>query len=142
MAHKLTGQNLEYVALNMEDCKKDLLYKRRMVVRVCSGNALSKMKSILEQAYNPEKTLIGPDCSVVLAFTFVWQRDEAVNDVNAAVDEYMSATYNTNPPASPDTPDTPEKPEKDDTEDKPDYTTYIIIGVLAAIIIALLWRRR
>lgn len=137
MAHKLTGQDLEYVANNMKDCKKDPLYKRRMVVRVYSANASNEMKSILERAFNPERSLFEVDGDVVLKFPYVWQRDEAVRDLNAAVDEYLATAYGPTP--DPDTPTVP----TNETETKTDYTTYIIIGAAAVVIIALLlWLRK
>lgn len=136
MAHKLTGKALEYVSLNVEEIKKAPLDKRGMYVKVSDPSTGEQVMQRLKQAYAAKDYYKGLGWrDFTITFPTVWQRDEAVNDANAALIEY----FDTN--EEPDTPN-PTAP-KDEEETKTDYTTYIIIGAAAVVIIALLlWRRK
>lgn len=141
MAHKLTGKNLEYVSDNMVSCKKHLIDKRGMTVTVADESTGEQVKNRLMSAYAAKDYYKGLGWKdFTITFPTVWQRDEAVNDVNAAVIEYRD--MQDDPGIEPTEPASIAQPDEEET-DKPDYTTYVIIGVAAAIIIAmLLWRRK
>ena len=133
MSHKLTGKALEYVALNVEKCSKDWLYKRVMNVTVGDASAGKRVCQYLVEAYGPKKYFpVEGWKKFGLRFEYVWQRDQAVADVNAAQSAYFDEEPDTEEPTD------PEKPEKEE-ETETDWTTYIIIGVAAAVILLLLW---
>lgn len=142
MAHKLTGKSLEYVALNVVEIKKATLDKRGMYVKVSDPSTGEQVMQRLKQAYAAKDYYKGLGWrDFTITFPTVWQRDEAVNDANAALIEYFDTNEEPDPTPDPDTPN-PTAP-KDEEETKTDYTTYIIIGAAAVVIIALLlWRRK
>lgn len=141
MAHKLTGKNLEYVALNVVEIKKATLDKRGMYVKVSDSSTGEQVMQRLKKAYAAKDYYKGLGWKdFTITFPTVWQRDEAVNDANEALIEYRDTHDEPAPTPDPDTP-TPTMPKDEEETDKPAYTTYVIIGVAAAIIIALLlWR--
>lgn len=143
MAHKLTGKNLEYVALNVEEIKKAPLDKRGMHVKVSDPSTGEQVMQRLKQAYAAKDYYKGLGWrDFTITFQYVWQRDEAVNDANAALIEYFNMHDEPAPTPDPDTPETTVPKDEEETK-KPDYTTYIIIGAAAVVIIALLlWRRK
>ena len=142
MAHKLTGKALEYVSLNVEEIKKAPLDKRGMYVKVSDPSTGEQVMQRLKQAYAAKDYYKGLGWrDFTITFPTVWQRDEAVNDANAALIEYFDTNEEPAPTPDPDTPN-PTAP-KDEEETKTDYTTYIIIGAAAVVIIALLlWQRK
>lgn len=142
MAHKLTGKALEYVALNVEEIKKAPLDKRGMYVKVSDPSTGEQVMQRLKQAYAAKDYYKGLGWrDFTITFATVWQRDEAVNDANAALIEYFDTHEEPAPEPDPDTPN-PTAP-KDEEETKTDYTTYLIIGAAAVVIIALLlWQRK
>ena len=160
MSHKLKGNNLAYVAQHLVSCSKHSS-KRWAKVVTDSADAGSKVYNILKAAYKPSDYSKGLDWEdFSMKFDTVTGRDEAVQDINEAVAEYMEAH-----PDQLDTPlDDPIGSGKDDKEGyrpgqttggganatpdspeetKTDWTTYIILGAAAAIIIALVvWKRK
>ena len=140
MSHKLTGEALKYVALNLEKCSKDWINKRVMVVVVSDSSAGSKVCEYLVAAYKPKSYgQVTGWKKFYLRFDYVWQRDQAVEDVNAAVDEYWEA-HNT-PLTEHDDPTPSDSGDKEEDESDNNLTTYIIIGAAAIIIALLLWKR-
>ena len=146
MAHYLTGKNLEYVALNVDTIEKHPLDKRGMHVTVADQSTADQVKQRLMAAYSAKGSynLFGGR-DFTITFDKVWKRDEAVADANAAILEYFDAQPDDPPYGSGNNPDadTTEIEGSTAATTKTDYTTYIIIGVAAVIIIALLlWKRK
>ena len=141
MAHKLKGKDLEYVALNQETIKKAPLDKRGMYVKVSDPSTGEQVMRRLKQAYSAKDYYKGLGWrDFTITFQYVWQRDEAVEDANAAIVEYFNLQAE-NPTNDPN-PDTPSGNEPSNQSNTTDYTSYIIIGLAVVIIALLLWQRK
>lgn len=81
---------------------------------------------------------IGDKRDFYLGFVSADARDAVYNDLKNAV----ASIKNTNQYQDAYLTDAPETTDTGDTGKKTDLTTYIIIGAAAAIIIALLWKRK
>lgn len=146
MSHKLTGEALKYVADNLKTCTKYALDKRKMYVSVDNAAAGQRVCQYLMSAYGAKSydTILGGWGDFVLKFDYMWQRDNAVLDVNAAVQEYLE-THNT-PLTEYDDPTPSDSTaiveEDEESASNNNLTTYIIIGAAAIIIALLLWKSK
>lgn len=126
--------------------------RRRVLIVTDSEETGKRLAGQISGLYGENK--IATDGDGYKDFSLVFDHnsdkiDKTINDFNGAVSEYIEAhpeefgyVVNGNPEndhgnGKPD-PET-DKPDPEDSEDeKPDYTTYIIIGAAALIIIVLL----
>lgn len=143
MAHKLKGKDLEYVALNQESIKKAPLDKRGMYVKVSDPSTGEQVMNRLKQAYSAKDYYKGLGWrDFTITFQYVWQRDEAVADANAALIEYYDTHGDDPTPTNDPDPETPTNGAASDQSNTIDYTNYIIIGLAVVIIVLLLWQRK
>lgn len=153
MSHKLKGNTLAYVATHLVRCRKHASKRCRAVIVADDRESWNKLQQKLTSIYTDAsiKDDSGKDCDFSLVFDNSGRRDEVVADINGAVGEYLEAHPEVdNPDYEPDPDPTPApttdtivgEGEDEETETKTDYTTYIIIGAAAAIVIALLvWKK-
>lgn len=143
---RLTGGKLAFFAEHLEEIKK--AYKTQ--IYLCFDDAGNGFK-----AYLILKELFGSDLNYeaygsdwrdyYVGFTSQAKRNEAYDELSNDIGTYLAAEFEeeykededeeeTPPPPTPPTPEEP-KPEQ------PDYTTYIIIGAAAIVIVLLLWKK-
>ena len=139
-SHKLTGTLLEYAAEHIVVCRAHKNANRRVLIETDDEQSWGRLQSKLKSVYGAKEVLdnSGNDLDFSLKFDSEERRDEVVNDINDAIEEYLNA--------NPETPTNyqPSHDEDDDDKEteKTDWTTYIILGAAAAIIIALLlWKK-
>ena len=151
MSYKLKGQALAFVASHMTLCRAHRNAASRAYVTVDEEDNVSRVMAFLQNTYPVKKfddTSI-TDLDFVMVFKDSETRYNVVNDINAAVAEYLEAHPEViNPDYEPPVDNAPpasdgEESDEDEEKTKTDWTTYIIIGAAVAIIIALLvWKRK
>ena len=145
--YKLNGSKLAYIAENYVTFKK-MAAPKRLYVDMGENEIGEKAYGYLSRVY-PVKTY---DKGFTWAdFTMVFNsekdRNDAFEDMNGAISEWEEA-QNAPEPEEEEEEDPPtEKPtvsEDEDEETKPavDYSTYIVLGAAAIIIVLLLWDRK
>ena len=134
---KITGDNLKFVSDHMKSCEKATVNKRRIVVTADNQDNVFRLGHILSDAYMPKRWTIAYTRTVYLDFEYMWQRDQALQEINAEVNAYRTA--HSNGPGS----DEPTSDSPSGTETKTvDWTTYLLIGAAAAIILLLIWPKK
>ena len=143
MAYKLQGYKLEYCSEHIVSYRKMSAGKRMKVV--CDSKEDGEaVHSYLKGVYGSKSYDKGLDWEdFTMIFSSKDDRDDAYKDLDGALTEFREANPEHTPMYGTGTGDDPTSPDDSDTE-KTDWTTYIIIGAAAAIIIALLipWKRK
>ena len=143
---KLTGEALAFVAEHMRECRKaGGALKRQMVVTCDSSTNAKTIVPWLKSLWGAEKIVGDIKKESSIKFEYMWQRDQAVEQINAEVNAYRLAHPELIVPTTPQTPETPTQTEPDPDEPEKeaiDWTTYIVIGVAAVAIILLIWPKR
>lgn len=140
---KLKGEALKFAAAHMTSCRKHGYKKYRVLVCADSNKDGKTLCTYLQEAYSPSNIAdySGGYRDFSLVFDTVSRRDEVVDDINKAVNAYRDANPGIAPETSP-----PENPVVDDPLDdqtkSPSWTTYIVIGAAAVVILLLLWDRK
>lgn len=150
MGYKLNGYKLDFIAENIVTYRKRDA-KRRLYVDMGDKSTGETAYGYLAQVYPVKSYDKGWDwADFTLIFESEKDRNDAYNDMNAAISAWKEAeaALNDDSPLRPPTPQQPsttdeEEDEDDEKEKATDLTTYIIIGVAAvAVIILLLWNPR
>lgn len=145
MAHA-TQEQLKYLSDHMTECRKHNYNKYRMLI-VSDSNESGKKNAQIMQSIYPEGALkdnSGGYRDFSIEFTYMWQRDQAVTDINTMVGGYRQQHFMAETPAD-DSVEEPSQTVATITGAVADYTsgqnsnttTYIILGV-AVVVIALL----
>lgn len=90
-----TQEQLKYLSEHMNECRKHGYNKYRMLV-VSDSNESGKKNSQIMQSLYPDAALkdnSGGYRDFSMEFTYMWQRDQAVTDVNTAVGGYRQQHF-------------------------------------------------
>lgn len=144
---KLTGNTLKYFADHMKSCEKAPgAQKRRLHLVGDSHESAEYMARIVTSAWGAEWYDADSLAKfAVVKFEYVWQRDNAVNEINKEVNAYRNSHQDSVLEemlgGDNDGNNAPQKDDEDD-EKKTDWTTYIIIGLAAVALILLVIPKR
>ena len=144
MAKKLSGTALSYISDHVIEVRKHKSNRYRVLIVADSAEAANNIGRWLKTAWNAvaikdQNDNVPNDISI--QFDYMWQRDQAVDEINKEINDYRRANPDSIvPPPTPTTsesedPTTTDEPEKEKTN----WTTYIIIGLAAVAIILLVW---
>lgn len=128
---------MEFISAHMTECRKHGYKPYRLLIIADTKANARTIGSYLKTAWGAAsiKDDSGGDSDLSLVFDHVWQRDQAVQEINEEVNAYRLANPGSIFGSAPTPTDIPEK-------ESPDWTTYIIIGVAAAAIILLIWPKK
>lgn len=145
--YKLTGYPLQLAAECIVTCRKHKTYPRkRVLIKVDSKENGERLAGQLQGIYNPKRIADSDDGwrDFSLVFDSEDKVKSTIEDINGAIRDYLEAHPEVSgyiPDDNQEGSDTPDPDDNDEETDKTDWTTYIIIGAAAAIIIALLiWK--
>lgn len=137
---ELKGKGLEYAAKHMLLCRKHKSKMYRVLVEVDDAANGPTLAMYLKNAYNAEDIKdndIYKDFSLV--FDKVWRRDEVIEDINRAVEEYRDRHPDLIPEEVTET--ASNKPVTASGKST-NWTIYLIAGAVVAVLIALLWPKK
>lgn len=142
-----TQEQLKYLSDHMTECRKHNYNKYRMLI-VSDSNESGKKNAQIMQSIFPEGALkdnSGGYRDFSIEFTYMWQRDQAVTDINTMVGGYRkqhftAATPVDDPEEETEVTSTVELSDDNTQGQNSNLTTYIILGVaVVAIALLLLW---
>lgn len=147
---KLKGNALDFCARHITTYRKMTTFPSRLYVYADDKQNGERIYQHLSSAYAPRNYSKGWDwADFELIFNNTDERNSAYSDMDKAITSYRESHPDTDPDYDPDTyePTTPTTTgtvvSDEDTESPDrDYTTYIIIGAAAIILVMLLWERK
>ncbi len=149
-----TQDQLKYLSEHMTECRKHGYNRYRMLI-VSDSEASGRKNAQIMQSIYPEGELkdnSGGYRDFSIEFTYMWQRDQAVQDINSLVGGYRQQHFQYTPDEARDPEDTgtnvvgsgDDTGSTDSTGQNSNAVIYVIIGiaVVAAALLILIPKKK